>query len=158
MLLIPPNEHNLEGRLSSYICGLGGVESEWKRREKLCCSLRACSLSTKLQCLFSPSAVSLNGGNRKPKRCLKFRFSSKLITLYTAHPLAFSLSGCVTPYCSAVKVFCCTWVYNIHILSQNYKIKTHLAECIKWTPQLYCLQVWTHYQLIQELEYLAVGL
>lgn len=45
MLLIPPNEHNLEGRLSSYICGLGGVESEGKRREKLCCSFSLCVLS-----------------------------------------------------------------------------------------------------------------
>lgn len=45
MLLILPNEHNLEAWLSSYICGRGGVLPEWKRREKLCRSfiLRALS-------------------------------------------------------------------------------------------------------------------
>lgn len=34
MLLIPPNEHNLEGRLSSYICWLDDWGEEWRVSER----------------------------------------------------------------------------------------------------------------------------
>lgn len=52
MLLISANEHNLEGRLSSYICWLDDCGEEWKaskRGGKSCAVVHTeCALSTKL--------------------------------------------------------------------------------------------------------------
>ena len=76
VLLIPPNEHNLEGRLSSYICWLHDWGEEWRVRERggkssaVVAGLNGLSLPS---CSASPplslSAAGLNGGNWKLNRC-----------------------------------------------------------------------------------------
>lgn len=99
MLLISANEHNLECRLSSYICWLDDRGEEQRVRERggksCCCSFYTqCTHSgIKLAVPFSFPVTQLNRRNRKLNRCSKFRFWSELVPLYVAQHLTHSLCG-----------------------------------------------------------------